>query len=368
MANKAPRKVAIVHDWLYGGGAERVVLELHRMYPEAPIYTSYCSPEWRAKLDNKVVTGYLQRWPFSSLRKVLPVLRIRWFESLDLSAYDLVISSSGNGEAKGVKAGSKFKVGQVHICYCHSPTHFYWRHYDQYLKQPGFGSLNPLIRLALRILVGPLRTWDLKAAQRPDIMIANSSHIQKDIKKYYGRDSDVIWPPVDIDRFQTSKPKQRQSFVAVGRQVPYKRTDIIVKACNKLGLPLTVVGNGPENNRLKSLAGPTITFVDDADDNQVAEAMASAKAFIFAAHEDFGITPIEALAAGTPLIAYRAGGALDYLKPGVNGEFFERQTVDSLSATLKNFDATRYQTDKIQATAQDFSAEKFTDRMRRLFG
>lgn len=151
-------KVAIVHDWLVGGGAELVVQEMHRMFPEAPIYTSYCSDEWRQKLDGKVVTGWLQRWPFSKLRKYLPLLRIWWFTHLDLSEYDLVISSSGNGEAKGVRVPST----TTHICYCHTPTHFYWRHYDQYLRHPGFGICNPLARLGLRLLVGPLRRWDRK--------------------------------------------------------------------------------------------------------------------------------------------------------------------------------------------------------------
>src|SRR5690606_38391195 len=203
------------------------------MYPDAPIYTSYCNKEWRRRLDNKVVTGFLQYWPFSKLRKYLPVLRIWWFSRLDLSGYDLVISSSGNGEAKGVKTPDS----TTHICYCHSPTHFYWRHYDQYIKNPGFGLFNPLARLGLKLLIGPLRSWDKKAAQRPDYFIANSTHIQRDIKRYYGRDSVVIHPPVYLQKFIEDKKSavNRHGFLTVGRQVPYKKIDIIVRACSELG-------------------------------------------------------------------------------------------------------------------------------------
>lgn len=370
-----PKKVAIVNDWLYGGGGERVVQEVHNLFPEAPIYASYCTDEWRQRLDNKVVTGYLQHWPFAKLRKFLPVLRIKWFESLDLSAYDLVISISGNGEAKGVKAGTKFQPGQTHVCYCHTPTHFYWRHYNQYLERPGFGGLDPLVRLALSLLVKPLRKWDLKASKRPDHYIANSQHIRGDIKRYYDRDSIVIHPPIDVRRFQLANEAAvknhrtpRKGFVTIGRQQPYKRTDIIVEACSRLNLPLTVVGSGPDHERLKTLAGPSVTFVtkDQADDAAVARYMQSAEAFIFAGFEDFGITPVEAMAAGTPVIAYQAGGALDYVRPGITGEFFAEQTVDSLADSLKTFRPHDYDHTAISQAANEFSADEFSRKMRQL--
>ena len=217
--SKSEPRVAIVHDWLIGGGAERVVYELHKLYPDAPIYTSYCTDKWRKEMGGKVVTGFLQHWPFSKLRKFIPVLRIWWFTHLDLSGYDLVVSSSG-AEAKGIKVPK----GTVHINYCHAPTHYYWSRYDEYLKHPGFGIFDPLARLGLKLLVGPLRRWDYKAAQRPDFMVANSSHIKNEIKKYYGRDSEVINPPVLIERFEKSKPGKRQGFLAGGRLTPYKRT------------------------------------------------------------------------------------------------------------------------------------------------
>ncbi len=365
-----PQKVAIVHDWLVGGGAELVVEELHRMFPNAPIYTSYCTDEWRKRLNNKVVTGWLQHWPFSALYKFLPVLRIWWFTHLDLSDYDLVISSSGNGEAKGIKVGKwKTENGKkvfkkpLHLCYCHSPTHFYWRHYQEYLKHPKSGFLNPLARLGLKVLVKPLRVWDKKAAQRPDFFIANSSHIQSDIKKYYGRDSIVIHPPVNTERFGKWKMENGKwkstGFVTVGRQVPYKKVDIIVDACSKLNVPLTVIGKGPDHKKLVQRAGPTVRFLDNASDDEVVEQMAKAEAFIFAAFDDFGITPVEALSAGTPVIAYKAGGALDYVIEGKTGEFFDHQTVASLMKTLRQFDSSKYTTAHMKTVARTFDKSEF---------
>ncbi len=352
-------RVAIVHDWLVGGGAELVVQELHKMFPGAPIYTSYCTDEWREKLDDKVVTGFLQRRPFSKLRKYLPVLRIWWFSRLDLSGFDLVISSSGNGEAKSIKVPS----GVEHVCYCHSPSHFLWRHYDQYMKNPGFGFFNPLARLGLKFLVSPLRRWDLKAAGKVDQFIANSTHIQSDVKKYYARDSVVIHPPVDVERFSKLEPRPRIGFVTVGRQVPYKQTDIIVEACSKLNLSLTVVGDGPEHSRLVKIAEPTIKFDDKASNEDVANYLAGAEAFIFAAYEDFGVTPVEAMAAGTPVIAYRAGGALDYVMPGKTGEFFDEQTVDSLAKVLHNFAGKKFHDATISSFAKKFDSSEFKERL-----
>ncbi len=348
-------KVAIVHDWLVGGGAERVVAELHRMFPDAPIYTSYCSDEWRERLDSKVVTGFLQRWPFGKLRKYVGVLRIWWFGRLDFSGYDLVISSSGNGEAFSVKTPKNVP----HICYCHSPTHYYWRHYDTYIKRPGFGVFDPLARLGLRLLVGPLRAWDLRASKRPDYFIANSTHIQRDIKKYYGRESTVIYPPIDIDRFEAAPQGKRHGFVALGRQVPAKRLDIIVEACTRLGLPLTVIGTGPEHERLEQLAGPTVTLLTNVSDAEMPALLAGARAFLFASFDDFGIVAIEALAAGTPVIAYKAGGALDYIKEGETGLFFAEQSTESLIQAIERFDSAAFSPKTIQKYARQFAPDVF---------
>lgn len=355
-------KVAIVHDWLYGGGAERVVEQLHKLYPDAPIYTSYCSDEWRKKLDNKVVTGYLQYWPFNKLRKFIGPLRVFWFGSLDLSKYDLVISSSGNGEAKDINVPKTTK----YICYCHAPTHYYWRSYDQYLKNPGLGIFNPIARIGLKVLFNPMKNRDFKAAQKPDFFIANSSFIQKEIKDYYKRDSVVIYPPVDIERFNkqdSTNNKKKEGFITVGRQVPLKHTELLIAACNELKENLTVVGRGPEHDNLVKIAGPTIKFITDASDNKVTELLNSAKAFLFASNEDFGIAPVEALAAGTPIIAYKSGGALDYVKPKVNGLFFDKQDKDSLINAIQEFNNMTFNEKVVKESAKEFSTASFRNRM-----
>ncbi len=354
-------KVALVHDWFVGGGAEKVVLELHKMYPDAPIYTSYCSDEWREKLDGKVVTGYLQYWPFSSLRKFLPVLRQHWFSKLNFEGFDLVISSSGNGEAKFART----QAGAIHICYSHSPPHYYWSKYSEYLANPGFHPYW-LARAGLKLLIKPLRKRDYNAAQKVDHFIANSSHIQADIKKYYGRDSVVIHPPIDIDKFTKAPSQRRHGFVTMGRQTPYKRTDIIVQACTSLGLPLRVIGRGPDHERLVSIAGPTVEFLTEVTDEEMPAQLASAEAFLFAAEEDFGISPVEALATGTPVIAYKAGGALDYVIEGKTGLFFEKQTSESLMKVLQDFNPKKFDGVEISKHSKLFAEKQFHKKFNKL--
>src|SRR3989344_2662871 len=247
-------KVAIVCDWLLGtGGAERVVLELHHLYPKAPIYTSQYDPnpklwfgdKWFEEAD--IRTTWLQKLP-KSLKKILPLFRAWNFSPLDLSEYDLVISASG-AEAKFVKV----REGTKHISYIHAPTHYYWSRYEEYLKYPGFGWLDPMARFGLRLLVGPMRRWDFKAAQRPDYLIANSNYTREQIQKYYGRDSAVIHPPGEVARFgKFSRPAQkRHGFVTAGRQTPYKKIDLVVEAATEPSVPPVVIGRGPAHSRLK---------------------------------------------------------------------------------------------------------------------
>jgi glycosyltransferase involved in cell wall biosynthesis len=352
-------KVAIVCDWLTGiGGAERVVLELHKLYPDAPIYTSQYDPakiDWFKDAD--VRTGWLQKLP-SSWKKFLPILRAWYFSHLNLSECDLVISSSG-AEAKGIKTKSSTK----HVCYMHAPTHYYWSRYEEYLKHPGFGLLDPVARLALRVLAGPMRRWDLKAAKRPDYIIANSNFAKEQIKKYYARDSVVIHPPVEIDRFKPKENLARHGFLVAGRQTPYKRIDLAVTACTKLNLPLTVAGSGPDHEKLVKLAGPSINFVGSPSDEEIVKYFQSAEAFIFPGVDDFGIVAVEALAAGTPVIAYKAGGALDYVDEHKNGLFFSRQTVQSLMTVLKQFDFKRYNISVIESSAERFLPSAFERKM-----
>jgi len=351
------KKVAIVHDWLLEGGAEKVVQELHRMFPEAPIYTSYCSPEWRKKLDGKVVTGYLQNWPFSKLRKLIPLFRQRWFERLDFSGFDLVISSSG-AEAKGINVPK----GTIHINYCHAPTHYYWNRYDEYLKNPGWGIFDPIGRLGLKILLGPMRKWDLKASKRPDHMIANSTFTKNQIKKYYNRDSTVIHPPVEIEKYLGKLSSARNGFIITGRHVSYKRFDLAIQACNKLKLPLNVLGTGPQTAKLKKMAGPHITFKGYVSDDEIVDLLQNAEGFIFPGLDDFGISPVAAMASGTPVVAYKNGGSLDYINKQT-GIFFDKQTVGSLVNALQSFPKHSFNPATIRAEAQKFSPERFQKNM-----
>lgn len=355
-------KVAIVSDWIIGGGAERVVEQLHALYPNAPIYTSYCSDEWRSKLDNKVKTGLLQKWPFGALRKFIGPLRILYYKNLDLKQYDTVISCTGNGEAKFIKVAE----GAKHICYCFTPVHFYWRHYQTYIDNPGFGMFNSLARFGLKVLVGPLRKLDYKAAQKPDQIIAISSHIKADIARYYNREADIIHPPVDTDRFAKLPGSKREGLITVGRQTGYKKTDLIIQACNELDITLNVVGRGPEHEHLISLAGDKTRLFDAASDQDINELLSSSKGFVFVAEEDFGIAPVEALAAGTPVIAYGKGGALDYIKDGTNGILFSEQTIESLVDAIKRFNKLDLKPAKVQETARAFSAESFKQKIRQI--
>ena len=351
-------KVALVCDWLTSiGGAERVVLELHRLFPDAPIYTSQYDPvamPWFA--DAVIHTSKLQKIP-KSLKKFLPVLRAWSFSRLDLSEYDLVISSSG-AEAKSIH----FKEPTKHICYCHAPTHYYWSRYEAYKQNPGFPKgFNWLARLGLIGLVKPLRTWDFHAAQKPTFLVTNSTHSQAMIREYYQRDSFVIHPPVDIERFHTASKKsvKRHGFLIVGRQTPYKRIDLAVNACSQLNLPLTVIGNGPEHDKLRSIAGPTITFLTNVDDHEITKYFQQAEAFIFPGIDDFGIVSVESLANGTPVIAYKAGGALDYVVSKKTGVFFDKQSVESLVEALKSFGNQSFNNTEIREFAKQFSQDNF---------
>jgi glycosyltransferase involved in cell wall biosynthesis len=358
-------KVAIVCDWLLGtGGAERVVSEIHNLYPNAPIYTSqydsdpkiWYRDDWFAGAD--IRTTWLQKFP-KSLKKFLPVLRTWAFSHLDLSQYDLVISVSG-AEAKGVKTGAK----TLHINYCHAPTHYYWDRYGEYLAHPGFGKLNWLARIGLKFLVSPLRRWDRKAALRPDVMIANSTHTQNMIKKYYSRDSIVIHPPVDTKRFKPKEEHVRHGFVTAGRQTPYKRIDLAVTACSELSVPLLVIGNGPEHRKLKKMAGRKVTFLANVSDNQIPEYFQTSKAFIFPTNtEDFGVLGVEAMAAGTPVIAYKKGGPLDYIIPRKTGLFYEKQTTSSLMKVLRDFNHESFKPEYLIEHASRFSVEVFRSKM-----
>jgi glycosyltransferase involved in cell wall biosynthesis len=364
MSSPAAPKVAIVCDWLTGiGGAERVVLELHKLYPEAPIYTSQYDPNKISWFDEADVrTTWLQKLP-AGLKKFLPLLRAWTFSRLDLSEYDLVLSSSG-AEAKGVRTGPN----TTHICYCHSPTQYYWIRHDEYLAHPGFPrGFNWAARLALKLLVGPLKRWDQHAAKQPDFLIANSTHTQAMIKRYYRRDSEVIFPPVETERFKLPRqdaPALRHGFVVAGRQTPYKRFDLAIQACDELKVPLLVIGDGPDHRRLEKLAGRSTTFLSNVNDNEIAGHFGSALGFIMPNMDDFGIVAVEAMAAATPVIAYSKGGALDYVVPGKTGLFFDKQTVKELVKALETAMTKTFDYQAIADFAEQFSVLTFQKNMQ----
>lgn len=369
-STKSSPKIAIVTDWITDlGGAARVDLALHEAFPSAPIYASVYEPDQFAKpyfdkLD--IRTTWLQKLPkpLRKLHKFFPMLRVWAFHSLDLSEFDIIISSS-SAESKQVR---KTRDNQVHICYCHTPIRYYWSHYEEYRRDPGFGPLNWLVRLSMPLLVPSLKKADYAAAQNVDVFIANSSEVQKRIKKYYGRMSTVIHPPVDAERFTSaSQPlEKRNGYVALGRQVPYKRIDLAVHACSALNLPLTVMGNGSEHDRLVAMAGPTVEFITDADDEKVAQVLGSSKGFIFPTEEDFGIVQVEALAAGTPVIAYAHGGSEDIIEHGKGGLTFRSQNTISLENALMEAEKVSFKPADLQRIAKRFHKTLFISKIKKI--
>lgn len=357
-------KVAIVHDWLTNmGGAEKTVLALAKAFPGAPIYTSVYTPKTMPAFANlDIRTTYLQKLP-ESLRarhQFFPVARAEAFRKLNLNKFDIIISSA-SAEAKAVRK----RPDATHICYCHTPTRYYWSHYGDYLAKPGFGALNPAIRLALPAFVNTMRRIDLRAVKGVDHFIANSHETQERIKKYYHREANIIFPPVDTARLTPQKPVEKDNYyLIVGRQIPYKRFDLAIEACNRLGKHLIVIGNGSEHEKLRSIAGPTIEFKTNVDDQAIVSYFQKAKAFIFPAEEDFGIVPVEAMSAGTPAIAYKKGGALDYVVGDKTGVFFEEQTVPSLCRAIEECEAASFESHTIITHAAAFSEDRFVREMQ----
>lgn len=351
-------KVAIVHDWLVSlGGAERVVESLLKLFPHADLYTSVYDPN---RLDlfkgRKVQTSFLQKWPFSkSKHQLYASLRPLAFESMDFKGYDLVISSS-SAESKGIITATE----TLHISYIHTPIRYYWSGYEDYLRSPGFGPLNPLVRLAMPKMVKKLKRWDYAAAQRPDYLIANSMVVKDRIKKYYNRESKVINPPVDFARFdQYSYAKHDGYYLVVSRLVPYKRVDLAISACNLLGSKLIIAGKGPELKRLKKLAGKDVSFITNPNDEKITKLYQGARALIFSAEEDFGITPLEAMSAGIPVICFGKGGATETVINGKTGVYHNKQTVKSLTEAIKEFENMNFDRQAIRQRAKSFSEDNF---------
>lgn len=365
----SPPKIAIVHDWLTNmGGAEPLLLEIHSLYPDAPIYTSVYDKAHMSAFHNcDVRTTYLQKIlpPFVRYKHTLwPVLRAFAFRKLDLSDYDIIISTS-SAEAKSVR---KTRPDQVHIAYIHTPIRYYWSHYEEFKREFHFGIVTPIIRPFIPLLVRWMRKLDLESIKNIDVFIANSTVTQKRIKDYYNRPSTIIYPPIDTDRFMPPPKSHREGFVVWGRHVPYKRFDIVVEACNRLRAPLTIIGSGPDTPRLKKLAGPTITFTGHISDEELVNIAHHSKAFLFPNEEDFGMSAAESIASGTPVIAYAKGGALDIVQDGETGILFEQQTVESLMAAMERFETYSFLPATLYRKSKRFSKSLFTTKINKIVG
>jgi glycosyltransferase involved in cell wall biosynthesis len=359
-------KIAIVHDWLTNmGGAEPLLLELHKLHPKAPIYTSvYDKEAMPAFKDCNVRTTYLQKILPKSIRYkhvLWPVLRAFAFRKLDLSEYDIIISTA-SAEAKAVKK----RPDAVHICYCHTPTRYYWSHYEEFKREFNFGFLTPLIRPFIPLFVKWMRRLDLESVEGIDYFIANSTITQQRIRQYYNRASTIVYPPIETARFMPPPKTKREGFVMWGRHVPYKRFDIAIEACNRLKVPLTIISSGPETERLKKMAGPTITFTGRISDEKLVDIAQHSKAFLFPNEEDFGMSAAESIAAGTPVIAYAKGGALDIVQDGETGILFEKQSVEGLIEAIKRFDTYTFLPATLYRKSKRFDKSLFATKMRKI--
>ncbi len=340
------------------GGAERVLLALHQLFPEAPLFTAVYDPKgapW-AKVFPQVIPSFLQRFPFAKRHHeayfwLMPLA----FESFNFNDFDLVISVTSEA-AKGIITQPKTR----HICYCLSTTRYLWQSYDQYFK-------NKFWRLLTRPLVAYLRHWDKIAAQRPDIMVAISENVSQRIKKYYRREATVIYPPITLSGDAEVARVADNYFLVVSRLVPYKRIDIAIEAFNNLRLPLKIVGSGTEGNKLKSMAKPNIKFLgQDLTDKELLAYYQNCRAIIFPGEEDFGLVPLEAQSCGKPVIAFKGGGVLESVVSGETGDFFYPQTAGALEKAVREFKEEKYTGEKCQNNAQRFSQKIFVEKFKKL--
>jgi glycosyltransferase involved in cell wall biosynthesis len=350
-------QVALVHDYLNQyGGAERVLEVLHELFPEAPVYTSIYDPQAMPKDWKRwdIRTSFMQRLPWwrRLFRLYLPCYPLA-FELFDLRAYDLILSSSSSF-AKGVIPPD----GAVHLCYCHNTPRFFWNT-AIYLEHERVGRL---ARLLLMPIIHQLRIWDVTASTRVDAFIANSSTVAGRIARFYRREATIIYPPVPVASFTVGQ-EPGSYFLTGGRLIPYKRFDLAVAACSKLELHLIIYGDGRDRARLESLAGPSVEFRGWVSEKELRQLHQGCRAYIFPGEEDFGITPLEAMACGRPVIAYAAGGALETVVEGKTGIFFPKQEVASLIEALRVFQDANYHPATIRRHAESFDTERFKEQI-----
>ncbi|OGC11066.1 hypothetical protein A3K48_00850 [candidate division WOR-1 bacterium RIFOXYA12_FULL_52_29] len=351
-------KIAIVHDYLNQfGGAERVVQELHDIFPEAPIYTSiYDRNKMPAGInDARIVTSFMQNIPgiLKHYRKYFFLYPLA-FSLFDLSKYDVILSSS-SAFAKGVRK----RKGQLHICYCYTPMRFVWRYRD-YVKRERFSRLTKML---LPIMLYPIKLWDLATARRVDFFVAISRTVADRIRRYYGRGSDIIYPPVNCDYFLPSG-EDGDYFLEVVRLNPYKRIDLVVEAFNRLGHRLKIVGDGPDRERLQGLAKGNIEFLGKISDAELLSIIAGCRALIFPGEEDWGLAPLEAMSCGRPVIAFKGGAAVEFVKEPETGCFFDQPTVESLTRAVEKFAANKFDKRVIREHALRYDRVKFREQIK----
>ena len=332
-------RVAIVHDWFYTrGGAERVVEVLADIFPQADLFALFARPETMAPhlRSRKLTTSFLQKIPLiHRFHRHTLMFHPFALEQFDLTGYDLVISSTA-GTVKGLLTSTN----TMHVCYCYSPMRYIWDMYSAYIRE-----MKPLTRFIFSLTAHSVRLWDYAAAGRVDEFACDSKYVASRIRKYYRRESEVIYPPIDVQSMQMGD-QHGDFYIAVGRLVNYKRFDLAIEACNRLNRPLKIIGSGPDLRRLQRLAGPSVEFLGGVSDAQKHEMLGKCRALLFPGEEDFGIVPVEAQAHGRPVIAFGAGGALETVRGlddggcanGATGVFFSEQTVESLVRAIERFE------------------------------
>ena len=351
-------KVALVHDHLNQiGGAERVVLGMHRLWPEAPLYTLVHDKKKVGDFFNslEIKPSFIQNMPLS-------LSHLRWYlsmmptaiETFDLSEYDVILSS-----ASAFGKGAIAPPNALHICYCHTPTRYLWSDANKYLQEVGGGAI---IKKILPFVLNRLRIWDYLAAQRVDHFIANSHFVADRIKRYYNREAHVIYPPVDVSGYPVLD--KLNYFILVSRLRPYKKIDLVIRAFNRLNMNLVVVGDGEEREYLESIAGDKIFFTGAVSEKQKKRLLAGAKGFLHPQEEDAGIAAVEAMAAGTPVIAYGSGGATETVINEITGKFFEEQTWQSLADAVIRFNRQSFDYERIRSHAQQFSKQRFMSELK----
>lgn len=361
------RRVAIVHDWFtVWSGAERVVEQFLGVMPEADLFAliDFLPAPYRSRLQGRTPkTTFLQKLPGARryYRSLLPLMPLT-IENLDLSGYDVVLTSS-HAVAKGVLTTPR----QLHICYCYTPMRYAWDLQNQYLREAsGYGGLKGLLA---RVLLHYLRIWDVRTAYGVDVFLSVSSFVSSRIEKVYRRSSTVLHPPVDTQYFQLNRKKRSDYYITVSRLVPYKCVPLMIEAFNRMpNRRLLVVGTGPEERRCRMMAGPNVQVLGHLGPEKLREALQSAKAFLYAAEEDFGIVMAEAQACGTPVICYGEGGARDIVTPGITGEFFHRQSAEAIRTAIEEFEqkGQAYDANVVRLSAERFSPDRFRSGLYRI--